>query len=79
MNRVDTQDHHLVPSFEKYSRDNVAPNFLPLSFVPPVASSAPPPDLVAIKQTFFDLPDPSSLPCRLITCHSPREAWMPDL
>lgn len=70
MSRADTQEHPLMPSFEKSPRNNIGPNFLvTVAFMPPVALLAPPAqkDLVAIKHSFYDLSDPSFLPHRLMS------------
>lgn len=80
MNRADTQDHPLLPNFKKSPGDKIGPNFLvTVAFVPPVVLAAHPAqkDHVVVKQTFSDLPDASSLPCRLSCCHSHRDAWTP--
>ena len=81
MSRADIQDHPFVPNFEKCPGDSrlQLPCYCGLHVTCGLASSSCPEGPVAIKQIFSDLPGPSSLPRRLISCRSQREAWRWDL
>ena len=81
MSRADIQDHPFMPNFEKCPGDNrlQLPCYCGLHAICGLASSSCPEGPVAIKQIFSDLPGPSSLPRRLISCRSQREAWRWDL